>query len=138
MTERMYKTAGRAGWKSGLLLYPAVWGAGILWFWLASSGDDAMGFSFLYLWIGLPVSNLMASFMIGRSSASVFRKMAAALVFGFLYMMAGYLTFSLANMLSYQNTLYPEWTEFLIGTGISAAGMLAGWAILKARGKNDR
>ncbi|MFC2661963.1 MAG: transcriptional regulator, partial [Eubacterium sp.] len=100
--------------------------------------EDAMGFSLLYLWIGLPASNLLASILTGRSSASGVWKTAAALIFGFLYMMAGYLTFSLANMLSYQNTVYPEWREFLIGTGISAAGMLAGWAAGRAKGKNSR
>ncbi|MDI9469625.1 MAG: helix-turn-helix transcriptional regulator [Bacillota bacterium] len=106
-----------------ILTYLAVWGLGMIVFWFLSSGSDGMGFSLMYLWFLLPVMTLVLSIIIGRNDYWERGKWFAAPVFGLMYMLAEYATFSLANMVAFQKLNIPYFGMIPVGAGISLLGL---------------
>ncbi len=90
-----------------LCVYLGIWAVSVLFFWLLTGPDDAMGYGIVFLWLVLPVALL-------------------PLVFGTMHMLAGYATFMLANMLSVGILRLPQPSLLLKGTIISAAGFWFG------------
>lgn len=114
-----------------ILAYIAGWALAIGFFWI--SGDaDAMGYSILFLWIIQPALILAASFLIGRNDWWGRHKWGMCAAFGIMYMLAEYLTFSLANNIAFNKINTPEFSMILYGALISLAGMGIGSAV---RGK---
>ena len=89
-------------------VYLGIWMFTILFFWLFTSGSDAFGFSLLFLWILLPVTTLVISFLIGLNNFWGKWKWASVIDFGVMYMLAEYLTFSLANMTAFSKFNLPD------------------------------
>ena len=85
-----------------LCVYLGIWAVSVLFFWLLTGPDDAMGYGIVFLWLVLP------------------------LAFGAMYMLAEYATFMLANMLSVGILRLPQPSLLLKGTIISAAGFWFG------------
>ena len=104
----------------------------ILFFWFFTSGPDAFGFSLLFLWILLPVTTLAISFLIGRYDCWGKKKWISPLVFGVLFMLAEYFTFSLANMLAFCTFNLPDFGMLVVGAIISVIG-LAGGSLLRRK-----
>ena len=104
----------------------------ILFFWLFTSGSDAFGFSLLFLWILIPVTTLAISFLIGRYDCWGKKKWISPLVFGVLFMLAEYFTFSLANMLAFCTFNLPDFGMLVVGAIISVIG-LAGGSLLRRK-----
>lgn len=50
-----------------ILSYMLVWAIAMIAFWFFTSGSDAMGYSLVYLWILLPVTTFIVSFIIGKN-----------------------------------------------------------------------
>ena len=106
--------------------YFAVWIFTVLFFWLFTSGSDAFGFSLLFLWILLPATTLFVSFLIGRYDCWGKKKWISPLVFGIFYMLAEYVTFSLANMLAFGKFNLPDFGMMAVGMILSAVGLGVG------------
>lgn len=106
--------------------YLAIWSFAILIFWFFTSGSDALGYSFMYLWILLPVSTFVFSLLIGKNNYWGSRKWLSAIAFGVMYMLAEYSTFSAANMVSFDKFNMPEWGMLVGGALVSVAGMAVG------------
>lgn len=115
-----------------LLPYVLVWLVCVLMFWLGA-GSDAMGYSILVLYLILPVCAILFSVPIGRSCGRRIRLL-APFFFGFLYMLAPYATFSLANTAAFRTYHSLKPGGLLAGAACSAAGMLLGAAV-RRRGK---
>lgn len=115
-------------------VYLMIWAFAILVFWLFTSGSDALGYSFVYLWILLPVSTFIFSLIIGKNDYWGSWKWLAAVAFGVMYMLAEYATFSAANMASFDKLNMPEWGMIVGGTAISAVGMAAGYLVRRLKG----
>ena len=49
-----------------ILSYMLVWAIAMIAFWFFTSGSDAMGYSLVYLWILLPVTTFIVSFIVGK------------------------------------------------------------------------
>ena len=117
-----------------LLIYLCIWALSAAAFWLGAR-RDAMGYSLVFLHFVLPFSTFVLSIFAGKDRSFGNKKGLVLLYFGVLYMLAPYVTFSLANMLSTGILRTPEWGMFLAGALISLAGMGLGAGIrrLKAR-----
>lgn len=117
---------------SGLLpvfTYLAVWAAALISFWVFKSGSDAMGYSVVYLWILLPITTFFTSLVIGINNYWGRKKWISVAAYGVMYMLAGYATFSVANMITFNKINMPEFIMIPIGAAISAAGMGLGTGI---------
>ena len=49
-----------------LCVYLGIWAVSVLFFWLLTGPDDAMGYGFVFLWLSLPAAALVISLLIGR------------------------------------------------------------------------
>lgn len=115
--------------------YLIIWAISLIVFWFFTSDSDAMGYGLMFLWIVLPVTTLILSLLIGRNGYWGKWKWLSAVVFGCMYMLAGYATFSIANMVSFNKFYMPDFSVFVTGTIISAVGIGIGVGInrLKSR-----
>ena len=109
------------------LTYLLIWAFSILSFWLGAR-EDAMGYSILVFYVILPLTTIIISVCIGRDESWASSKWILLLFFGFMYMMAGYATFSLANMisLSFETVRWPRLENMMGGILCSAFGMMIG------------
>lgn len=119
--------------------YLAIWSFALVAFWLFKSGSDAMGYSLVYLWVLLPLTTFVLSWMMGQSSHWGRGKWMFALGSGLMYMLAEYATFQAANMAAFGKVNLPSWEMMPIGALISGAGMGLGCAIrhLQQRRRKD-
>ena len=118
-----------------ILSYMLVWAIAMIAFWFFTSGSDAMGYSLVYLWILLPVTTFIVSFIIGKNDFWAKGKWALTLFFGVMYMLAEYGTFAMANNIAFNKLNAPEWGLVVAGVIISAIGMLMGSLLKKKRCK---
>ena len=80
--------------------YLGIWAFALIIFWIFTSGSDAMGYSFVFLWIILPVSTFVISLLIGKNNYWGNLKWIVPVVFGIMHMLAEYATFSISNMIA--------------------------------------
>ena len=95
---------------SGLILlasYLVIWVVAVTVFWvfIVRHSTGAMVYSLTFLWIVLPVTTLVISFLIGRNDYWGKGKWVTSIGFGVMYMLAEYATFSMANNLLYNKVL---------------------------------
>ena len=91
-----------------LLVYLAVWAVMVALFWVRlKPGDDALGYGLLTFYFILPAVTLVASAFIGRDTALGPKRWLMILFFGGMYMLAQYVTFSLATMRATPFSRYP-------------------------------
>lgn len=105
--------------------YLGIWAFALIIFWLFTSGSDAMGYSFVFLWIILPVSTFVISLLIGKNNYWGNLKWIVPVVFGIMHMLAEYATFSISNMIanSFTKINVPHYELILIGAFISVIGV---------------
>ena len=103
--------------------YTAIWMISVLLFWIIPISDDPIAYSFLAFYLLLPVSTIVASFIIGLDKRWGWLKWVVPVFFGVMFMLAEYLTFSLANMLTNETINAPEFTMVLTGMVISFVAM---------------
>lgn len=97
-----------------------------------------MGYSFIFLWIILPVATLAVSFLIGKNNYWGKHKWIGCLCFGIMYMLGEYATFSMANNISFGKVNAPEFPMIAVGAVISLAGMGVGHAMhVKREGRKS-
>ncbi|MBR1780249.1 MAG: transcriptional regulator, partial [Oscillospiraceae bacterium] len=122
-----------------ILAYLLIWGCSMVVFWCLMSPSDALGFSFMFLWVLLPAANFVISLLIGWNDCWGRWKWLAAPVMGLTYMLAEYATFSTANMISnhFSPVNPPEWGMVLAGAVISLLGLGIG-ALIHRRRRGNR
>jgi len=109
-------------------VYLFIWMLTIAVFWLGGR-QDAMGYSLVYFYLVLPVTTFIISVFIGKDNAWANFRWLMLLFFGFMYMLAPYATFSLANMTSVNVVRLPEPSDMLPGILCAAAGIAVGTVI---------
>ncbi|MDD3404219.1 MAG: helix-turn-helix transcriptional regulator [Hespellia sp.] len=112
-----------------VVLYLAIWAFALITFWFFNDGSDAMGYGVMFLWVLLPITTFVLSVLIGKNGYWGRLKWLSAVVFGVMYMLAEYATFSVANMKSFGNVNMPEWGMILGGGIVSAVGLAIGVGI---------
>lgn len=122
-----------------IVVYLAIWALSLIVFWLFTSGSDAMGFGIMFLWVLLPVTTFVISLLIGKNNYWGKWKWLSVIVFGIMYMLAEYATFSTANMVAFGKINMPELGMIPVGAIISLIGLGIGVGIyrLKSKGKKN-
>ncbi len=120
-----------------VLTYLGIWVVSLISFWLFSRGD-AMGHSIMFLLILLPVTTLITSLLIGKNNYWGKWKWLSAAIFGVMYMLADYATFSLANMISFSKFNMPDFEMIAAGAIFSVLGMGLGTAVRRFQSRFQR
>ena len=115
-----------------ILAYIIGWALAIACFWIPEE-VDAMGYAILGIWIIQPALIIAASFLIGRKDYWSKYKWFMCIAFGIMYMLAEYMTFSLANNISFDKINPPEFQLIIYGTIMSLGGMAAGSLLQKKK-----
>lgn len=105
-----------------VLTYLVLWALSILAFW-AGLKEEAMLYSIATFYLVLPLTTLILAGLVGRNQCWTGLRWLMLLFFGFLYMLAPYATFSVANMLTVERFRLPELAALLPGLLCAAAGM---------------
>lgn len=106
--------------------YFVVWLLALLFFWCFTGATDGMAYGLLVLWLMLPAATFVFSLLVAKTNCWD-RGFWFCLPFcSVLYMLAPYLTFTLANMLSTHRLHAPDWSALLIGAAISLLGLAVG------------
>ena len=119
---------------SGLILlasYLVIWVVAVTVFWvfIVRHSTGAMVYSLTFLWIVLPVTTLVISFLIGRNDYWGKGKWVTSIGFGVMYMLAEYATFRMANNLLFNKVNMPEISMMFTGAAISLIGMALGYLV---------
>ena len=110
-----------------VLVYLAVWAVMVALFWIRlKPGDDALGYGLLTFYFILPAVTLVASAFIGRDTALGPKRWLMILFFGGMYMLAQYVTFSLATMRAAGSVRTLPLNMLAAGLLLSAVGMAIG------------
>ena len=96
-----------------------------------------MGYGFMYLWVLLPITTLILSALIGRNDYWGKLNWLSAIVFGVMYMLAEYATFSAANMKAFGNINVPKFGMILAGAIISVIGLAIGMIIRRSKQRKN-
>lgn len=109
-----------------IITYLAIWAFGLIVFWFFTNDSDAMGFGLMYFWIVLPVTTLVMSILIGKNNYWGKLKWLAAAVFGVMYVLGDYATFSAANMVEFNKFNLPDFETMWMPVIISIMGLAIG------------
>lgn len=106
-----------------ILSYLVIWAVAVIVFWCFTGEADAMGYSFMYLWIILPAATFVISLLISRNNFWGRYKWLGSIGFGLMYMLGEYATFSMANNTAFNRINVPDFSMMAAGTVISLTGM---------------
>lgn len=118
--------------------YLGIWAFSLVSFWFFNSGSDALGYSIMYLWLLLPITTFVLSWLIGKNNHWGGRKWIGAVAFGFMYMLAEYATFQAANMVTFGKCNLPSFEMLPVGALISLAGLGMGSGVRKLQQKRKQ
>ena len=116
-----------------IIVYLGIWAVSIIAFWFFINESDAMGYSIMVMWGILPVTTFAISLIIGKNNYMGKRKWIFSVVFGIMYMLAEYATFSTANMITFKKINAPQFEMILVGIIVSIVGMGIGSGIKYAK-----
>lgn len=106
-----------------ILSYLVIWAVAVIAFWCFTGEGDAMGYSFMYLWIILPAATFVISLLISRNNFWGRYKWLGSIGFGLMYMLGEYATFSMANNAAFNRINVPDFSMMAAGAVISFIGM---------------
>lgn len=115
-----------------VLTYLIIWALSILVFWMGFK-EEAMLYSIATFYLVLPLSTLILAGLVGRKECWTGLRWVMLLFFGFLYMLAPYATFNLANMLAVDRFYLPNLATLLPGLLCAAAGMGIGCGLRRLK-----
>lgn len=115
-----------------VLTYLIIWALSILVFWMGLK-EEAMLYSIATFYLVLPLSTLILAGLVGRKECWTGLRWVMLLFFGFLYMLAPYATFNLANMLMVERFYLPDLATLLPGLLCAAAGMGIGCGLRRLK-----
>lgn len=114
--------------------YLLIWSLSIIVFWLGGR-SDAMGYSIVNFYLVLPISTMIISIFIGKDEGWAHGKWLMLLFFGFMNMLAPYVTFSLSNMIAFDKFNAPDIAGMLPGILSAGLGMAVGSLLRHAASK---
>ena len=114
--------------KQLIIAYLAVWAISLIVFWFFMGGSNAMVYSLIFLYMLIPITTFILSLLIGKNNYWGKGNWIVPIVFGIMYMLSEYTTFSLRNMItiSFVRINVPHFELILIGAIISAIGLCIG------------
>ena len=118
-----------------LLPYFIIWLLSVAFFWLVPQ-IDALGYSVTVIWLLIPLTTLITSLIAGLENYFGKIKWLLPALFGVMYMLLEYCTFSMANTVTFHKMNPVDLTMLPVGVGISLVGIIVGTVIRKIRKKN--
>lgn len=118
--------------------YLGIYAFSLIMFWFVIDEKDGIGYSFMFLWILIPVTTLVISLLIGVHDFWGRKKWIAAIIFGIMYMLSEHATFSAANMAAFSHFNMPVWNMIPAGAVISLIGLGIGSLIRFRRASRNR
>lgn len=121
-------------------VYLAIWAFALIVYWFFTSGSDAMGYSLVFLWIILPVSTFVISFLTGKNNYFGKMKWMTPIICGIMHMLAEYATFSMANMITIDFTRIniPHFELIMFGAVFSIIGLIVGLGVDKIQKRRNK
>lgn len=116
-----------------ILTYLAIWAIALIVFWFFTSGSDAMAYSLMFLWVLLPVTTFVTAALIGKHDYWGNYNWFSVIVFGIMYMLAEYATFSTANMVAFGKINAPDFMMIVYGAVIALVGLGVGKVVRSHR-----
>lgn len=116
-----------------VLTYLIAWSLGMIMFWFFLDPHQGLGFALMYIWLLMPITTLVLSIIIGKNNYWGAYKWGSAMIFGFMYMLTEYGTFSLGNMVAMNRINVPAFELFFVGTVISLFGLGIGTFFYKRK-----
>lgn len=115
------------------VIYGAIWLVLLVLYWgsLATGalgGGGIMGYTILSLYIALPIAGIASAFLIGRVVELRWRRLAAPVAIGALYVVFIASTFGLSTALGLTNIAAADLAAFAYGLAPAAVGLAIGWA----------
>ncbi|MEG0015827.1 MAG: hypothetical protein RR747_04535 [Gordonibacter sp.] len=117
--------------------YLGIWAITLMVFWFFTRGSDAMGYALVFMWVVLPTTTFALSLVIGKNNYWGKAKWVSPVVFGVMYMLAGYATLSAANMAAFNKVTMPEFAMIPVGAIISVVGLGIGVILNHRKLKNN-
>lgn len=135
-STNMVKSKNKLSMLILVVTYLLIWSVSLIEFWFFISGSDAMGYSFMFLWILLPITTFVISLLIGKNNYWGKWKWLSSFILGIMYMLAEYATFQFANMIAFNKINTPDWGMVFVGAAISAIGLGIGTVINHRKSKH--
>lgn len=117
-----------------VLTYLLLWALSILVFWMGLK-REAMLYSVATFYLVLPLTTLILSALVGWNESWTGLRWLMLLFFGFLYMLAPYATFNVANMLTVERFYLPDLATLLPGLLCAAVGMGVGCGLRRMKNR---
>ena len=114
-----------------LIVYPVICGFSIACFWLFKHFQDELGFTLIHLYGLHPLSIFLISIILAKRNSSGHWLMIFPILMGVGYMAVEYLTFNLANMITFNVMNSPEFLMIFVGAVIAVFGEAVGLLIRK-------
>ena len=118
-------------------IYLLIWAISEIVFWFFTEPSDAMGYSLMFIWVLMPVTIFIIAFTAGKNGYFGKLKWLLPVIFGIMYMLVPYSTFSASNMAAYHVFRWPDFPMLPIGAAIAYAGMGLGVLINKKAKKKE-
>lgn len=115
--------------------YFAVWLLALLFFWGLTGATDGLAYGLLVLWLMLPAATFIFSLLVAKTNCWGKGCWLCLPLCGVLYMLAPYLTFTLANMRSTHRLYAPDGGALLIGAVVSLLGLAIGRVLRHVRAR---
>ena len=117
-----------------IAVYLAIWAIAEIVFWFFTDGSDAMAYSFMFLWVLMPVATFLIALLIGRNDLWGAKKWWFLIFFAVMFMLVPYSTFQTANMSLTHTFQWPNLRMLPLGAAVAAAGMGLGTLLRRKSG----
>ena len=117
--------------------YLVIWAGAQIFFWFFTSGSDAMAYSMMFLWVLLPATTFVISLIIGVNDYWGRAKWLSSVIFGIMFMLVPYSTFTVANMITTRTFNWPNLQVLPVGIALSLAGLGLGTLIRHLQQKKN-
>lgn len=103
-----------------------IWAFALIIFWFLPDPTAVDGYGLVFLWLVLPVTIFTVSLIAGKRFCFGKGTFLAIPIFGIMYMLSEYATFSVANMVAFGHFNIPDFAVMPVGMVISALGLGVG------------
>lgn len=112
-----------------ILTYLGIWAFSLIFYWMFTSGSDAMAYGLIFQWLIMPITTFIVAIIIGKRNYFEKKKWLSSLVFCVLFSLHDYATFDFSHMIATKAIMWPSSPTYgLVGLVIALIGMLIGTA----------
>lgn len=121
-------------------MFAVIWTMILVWYWRGGNTDPER-YNLFAIKIVLPVTMFLVAFIIGILKKWNYFRFVYVIIFSLMYMLLGYLTVDLSQMLSTGIITLPRWKNLIPGAIVGTLGIVIGTLIrmlIQHTGKNRK